>query len=534
MADVFLSYARSDAATAQKVAARLRDAGHSVWFDEQLPAHRAYADVIDAELDAARAVVVLWSAEAAASQWVRSEGNRARETGKLVQARLDSTRLPMPFDQIQCADLGGWSGNRRHAGWQSVLASVAALVSDGPAVAGEDAPARGLPRRQILVAGGAAAVLGASRIAGWRTLDKPPAPSPQAQLLIDRGLAALQDNDALDPQGPGSTMQAIALMSDAAEAAPQSATAWGGLAMAYAVRKRVAPQAERAALDMRSRSAAAKALKLDPVEIRALGALRLIEPAYRNWLAVERGHRAALAKNPKLPILVFIMSDLLGAVGRSREAVEVAARFDPRKFLIPGADRKLLVNHWTAGDLQAADAALKNAVDHWPQHPQIWRTRVGYLMYTGRPGEALELLREGAERPADVTQAYVDAVRNTAEALGGTRPASSAIAGNLDYLQDNPAAALQVAQASAALGDAGTAFEIFDGYYFGEGKWSRVAPANGDEDRFTNTLFQPPMRGLWARRAVRPAGRADRPRGLLAPVRDRSGLSAGRLIGNVA
>ena len=402
----------------------------------------------------------------------------------------------MPFDQIQCADLGGWSGNRRHSGWQSVLASVQALVSDGPGVVSDGAPERGLPRRQILVAGGAAAVLGAIGIAGWRTLDKPPAPSPHAKLLIDRGLAALQNNDALDPQGPGSTMQAIALMSDAPRRLPSPPPPGAGSPWPMRCASACA-EVERAALDTRSRSAAAKALKLDPTEIRALGALRLIEPAYRNWLAVERGHRAALAKNPKLPILVFIMSDLLGAVGRSREAVEVAARFDPRKFLIPGADRKLLVNHWTAGDLQAADAALKNAVDHWPQHPQIWRTRVGYLMYTGRPGEALELLRDGAERPADVTQAYVDAVRQTAESLGGTRPASSAIAGNLDYLQDNPAAALQVAQASAALGDAGTAFEIFDGYYFGEGKWSRVAPANGDEDRFTNTLFQPPMRGLW-------------------------------------
>ena len=227
------------------------------------------------------------------------------------------------------------------------------------------------------------------------------------------------------------------------------------------------------------------------------------------------------------------MSDLLGSVGRSRDAVEVASRFDQRKFLIPGADRKLIVNHWSAGDLQAADAALKAAVEHWPQHPQIWRTRVGYLMYTGRPGEALELLREGAERPIDVTQPTSTRSGNTAEALGGTRPASSAIAGNLDYLRDNPAMALQVAQASAALGDAGAAFEIFDGYYFGEGRWARVAPINGDEDRMTNTFFQPPMRGLWADRGS-PGWSKNRPRGLLAPVRDPAGLSAGRLIGNVA
>src|SRR5918998_4872371 len=109
MADVFLSYARANASVAERVAARLRSAGFRIWFDQHLPTHRAYSEVIEEQLDAARAVVVLWSAEAVASQWVRSEANRARESGRLVQLRLDDTRLPMPFDQIQCADLRGWS-----------------------------------------------------------------------------------------------------------------------------------------------------------------------------------------------------------------------------------------------------------------------------------------------------------------------------------------------------------------------------------------------------------------------------------------
>ena len=66
MADIFLSYARESAETATRVAATLRSDGYSVWFDEELPAHRAYADVIASELDAARAVLVLWSEAAAA------------------------------------------------------------------------------------------------------------------------------------------------------------------------------------------------------------------------------------------------------------------------------------------------------------------------------------------------------------------------------------------------------------------------------------------------------------------------------------
>ncbi len=135
MADIFLSYARTSAELAGRAAAELRGQGYSVWFDEELPAHRAYADVIAAELDAARAVLVLWSEAAVQSQWVRSEANRAREKGNLVQARVDSARLPMPFDQIQCAALP--SDTLDGAGWKSVLTAIRALVSGEPVPAVE-------------------------------------------------------------------------------------------------------------------------------------------------------------------------------------------------------------------------------------------------------------------------------------------------------------------------------------------------------------------------------------------------------------
>ena len=105
MSDVFISYARSTAVQAQQVAEALRALGYGVWRDDDLPAHKPYAEVIEERLGAAKAVVVIWSAEAVKSQWVFSEANRAREDGKLVQLSLDAARLPMPFDSVQCADL---------------------------------------------------------------------------------------------------------------------------------------------------------------------------------------------------------------------------------------------------------------------------------------------------------------------------------------------------------------------------------------------------------------------------------------------
>lgn len=78
MSDVFVSYARSDEAHANCAADTLRSAGYRVWRDDELPAHRAYADVIEERLKVAKAVVLVWSVDAAKSQWVRAEADATR------------------------------------------------------------------------------------------------------------------------------------------------------------------------------------------------------------------------------------------------------------------------------------------------------------------------------------------------------------------------------------------------------------------------------------------------------------------------
>jgi adenylate cyclase len=130
MSHVFISYAREAQAQAQNVAEALRALGHEVWRDDEIPAHRPFADVIEERLAAAKVVLVLWSADAAKSVWVRSEASRAQETGKLVQVTLDMAPLPMPFDQIQCANLVGWNGEATAAGWRKVVASIGELLGE--------------------------------------------------------------------------------------------------------------------------------------------------------------------------------------------------------------------------------------------------------------------------------------------------------------------------------------------------------------------------------------------------------------------
>lgn len=126
---IFISYARADERLAEQAAGALRDAGFEVWRDNELPAHRAYGEVIEERLGLAEAVLVLWSAEAAKSQWVRAEADSARAAGKLVQASIDGIIPPLPFNQIQCADLNGWSGDVAAPGWKKIASSLGALAA---------------------------------------------------------------------------------------------------------------------------------------------------------------------------------------------------------------------------------------------------------------------------------------------------------------------------------------------------------------------------------------------------------------------
>jgi adenylate cyclase len=145
--DVFISYARASEDEARRIVELLRDKGFSVWRDDELPAHRAYSDVIEERLKSAKAVLVLWSAESAKSHWVRAEADTAREAGILVQASLDGALPPMPFNQIQCADLKGWTGDPTSPGWAKLEGSVAALVNLTAEQADSAAPAASRPQQ---------------------------------------------------------------------------------------------------------------------------------------------------------------------------------------------------------------------------------------------------------------------------------------------------------------------------------------------------------------------------------------------------
>jgi hypothetical protein len=110
LANVFLSYDHEDAALARPLAAALEKAGHEVWYDRHIHGGAQYSRKIEQALDAADAVVVLWSPRSVESPWVRDEAAEGRDRGKLVPLSVGEVVPPMGFRQFQTIALGGWKG----------------------------------------------------------------------------------------------------------------------------------------------------------------------------------------------------------------------------------------------------------------------------------------------------------------------------------------------------------------------------------------------------------------------------------------
>lgn len=135
MADIFISYAREDAATTERLAGVFEAAGRSVFWDRRIPIGARYDTYIAERLTEARAVVALWSRHAAVSAWVVDEAAAAAARGALLPVLLEPLDLPLGLRRINAADLTGWDGGPAHAGLQRLQADLGRLLDDGSSAA---------------------------------------------------------------------------------------------------------------------------------------------------------------------------------------------------------------------------------------------------------------------------------------------------------------------------------------------------------------------------------------------------------------
>jgi len=129
MADVFISYARVDKARVAPLVAAIEAKGWSVWWDPEISPGREFDDEIDTELQAAKAVLVVWTPTSVVSRWVRGEARDAAERGVLVPVRFDQARLPIDVRAIHTTDLDDWREDSAHPAVQECLRALEAMIA---------------------------------------------------------------------------------------------------------------------------------------------------------------------------------------------------------------------------------------------------------------------------------------------------------------------------------------------------------------------------------------------------------------------
>ena len=129
MADVFVSYARTDKARVAPLVAAIVAKGWTVWWDPEITPGQEFDDQIDAEIDAAKAVMVVWTPTSVASRWVRGEAREAADRNILVPVRFDNARLPMDVRAIHTTDLDGWGEDPASPAAQEFLHALGAMIA---------------------------------------------------------------------------------------------------------------------------------------------------------------------------------------------------------------------------------------------------------------------------------------------------------------------------------------------------------------------------------------------------------------------
>lgn len=145
MADIFISYSRVYQAATLELAGALWAEGYTTWTDTSLLSDQTlFQQVIDAQVDAAKAVITIWSTPAKTSRWVNYESKRGLKQDKLICTHMpdfDPDDMPADFHGLHCAPVG------------DIATIVNSLVSKGVYPEGKsekDLPPEAVLERQAL------------------------------------------------------------------------------------------------------------------------------------------------------------------------------------------------------------------------------------------------------------------------------------------------------------------------------------------------------------------------------------------------
>jgi TolB-like protein/Tfp pilus assembly protein PilF len=215
------------------------------------------------------------------------------------------------------------------------------------------------------------------------------------------------------------TRQSIELLHGVIAKAPEFAPAHAGLAAGHALNSmNSAGMPAREAYPL-IRSAAEKAIELDPLLPEAHYAMGLVYCRDRDWTAAEQAFRRAIELDPSFTLsYVHLAYWVLYPGGRIKEALRVvdrAAEVDPLSLAVPRTKAWLLM---TAGRHDEVIAIARQILAADPDFAFMDGILARALVRKGNTGEAISILSRRKEQQGFLAYAYVAAGRRAeAEAL---------------------------------------------------------------------------------------------------------------------
>lgn len=159
MSDVFVSYKAEDRKRVRPLVEALQADGYSVWWDEQIGGGAAWRHAIEAELNAAKCVIVAWSKRSVGPEgtFVQDEATRAQQRRVYVPVTIDKVHVPLGFGEMQALSLTGWKGNRSDPRYQSVLSAVQRIAGESASPVSSTIVRSPVSRRAVMGGGAVAA-----------------------------------------------------------------------------------------------------------------------------------------------------------------------------------------------------------------------------------------------------------------------------------------------------------------------------------------------------------------------------------------
>lgn len=130
MADIFISYARQDRERVERLVHALKDAGWSVFWDPSIVPGVQWDNLIEAELKAAKCVLVVWTPQSVSREWVRIEAHHGRSKGNLLPVVLEPCEIPITFAHIQAEDLTAGVYAPENEGYARLLGGLTRIAGE--------------------------------------------------------------------------------------------------------------------------------------------------------------------------------------------------------------------------------------------------------------------------------------------------------------------------------------------------------------------------------------------------------------------